>query len=211
MTMQPAVHVVDDDDAFRDSAARLLRACGFEAIEYRSAQEFLDSPSEVRSGCILLDIRMPDLTGIQLQGILKEMGSILPIVFLSGHGDIPTSVEAIRAGAEDFLSKPVATDKLIEAVTRALGRYNEMHERQFRQNTLRALEATLTPREREVFLLLIKGKLNKQIAYELGISERTIKAHREKIMGKLKCKSASELALFGERLEVIGAGINHKR
>ena len=201
--MQSMVHVVDDDNAFRESAVRLLRASGFEVREYRSAKEFINSPPEVRSGCILLDVRMPDVTGPQLQGHLKEIGSILPIVFLTGHGDIPTSVEAMKAGAEDFLSKPVSTDKLVDTVTRALGRYNAMHEQQARQNTLRALASGLTPRERQVFLLVIKGKQNKQIAYELGTTERTIKAHRQKVMGKLQCRSLTELIRLGERLGLI--------
>ena len=211
MNMQPVVHVVDDDDLFRESALLLLRTCGFDVIGYRSAREFLDSPPEVRSGCILLDIRMPGLTGIQLQRLLNEMGSILPIVFLSGHGDVPTSVEAIKAGAEDFLSKPAPADKLIEAVNRALVRYDARHEQQSRQNELRTLEATLTPRERQVFLLVIKGKLNKQIAYELGTTERTIKAHRHQIMKKLECNSISELVLFGKHLGAIGASTSEKK
>lgn len=209
--MQPLIHVVDDDDAFRKSTVRLLRTCGYDVVEYRSAQEFLDSPPEMRAGCLLLDVRMPNITGLQLQGRLSEMGSILPIVFLSGHGDIPISVEAMRAGADDFLSKPVSKDKLINAIARALDRYTAAHERKSRQNELQALEAALTSRERQVFLLVIKGKLSKQIAHELGTTERTIKAHRQKIMEKLKCKSVSELVLFGERLGAAGAGTSGKK
>jgi FixJ family two-component response regulator len=177
-----------------------LRTCGYDVIEYRSAQQFLNSPPEMRSGCILLDVRMPDVTGLQLQKRLAEMGSILPIVFLSGHGDIPISVEAMKAGAEDFLSKPVSKKALVDAVARALDRYATMHEGELRQKELRALESGLTPRERQVFLLVIKGKQNKQIAHELGATERTIKAHRQKVMSKLRVRSVVELTRIGERL-----------
>ena len=129
---------------------------------------------------------MAGLDGLELQDRLKQMGSILPIVFLTGHGDLPTSVKAIKAGAEDFLSKPVSKDTLLEAVERALALYRERHDQRSRLDHLRALVSKLTPRESEVFALIVRGRLNKQIAYELGTSERTIKAHRHAVMEKLR-------------------------
>lgn len=205
MTAQSIVHVVDDDAAFRKSTVRLLRACGYEVAEYGSAQEFLDAGPEPRSGCILLDVRMPDMSGLQLQGRLAELESILPIVFLTGHGDVPTSVQAIKAGAEDFLSKPVSKNDLVDAVTRALARYEKTHARRYQKDELQKLVASLTPREREVFLLVVKGKLNKQVGHELGTTERTVKAHRQKVMTKLRCHSLAELVRIGERLGVAAA------
>jgi FixJ family two-component response regulator len=201
--MAPLVHVVDDDAAFRRAIARLLQASGYRVALYESGDRLLESAAGAEPGCILLDIRMTGLGGLELQGRLQERGMILPIVFLTGYGDIPTSVRAIKAGAEDFLSKPVSRETLLAAVERALARYREAHERHVRLASLRALVDTLTRRESEVFALVVRGSLNKQIAYELGTSERTIKAHRHSIMEKLRIQSVAEAVSIAARLGML--------
>jgi FixJ family two-component response regulator len=203
--MAPLVHIVDDDAAFRTALARLLQACGYRVALYESGDRLLERPPSAELGCILLDIRMTGLGGLELQDRLHERGVILPIVFLTGHGDIPTSVRAIKAGAEDFLSKPVSKDTLLAAVERALARYQEAHERQARLASLRALVDALTPREHEVFALVVRGKLNKQIAHRLGTSERTIKAHRHSIMEKLGVQSVAQAVSIAARLGMLAA------
>src|SRR5262245_26494356 len=172
----PVIHIVDDDVSFRTAVARLLQASGYEVALYESARQLLEKPLDLEPGCLLLDVRMPGLSGRELQARLANTENTLPIIFLTGHGDIRMSVRAIKAGAEDFLSKPVSRKTLIEAIQRALVRQEEARERNLRLGSLRALVATLTPRESEVFALIVRGKLNKQIAHELGTSERTIKA-----------------------------------
>jgi len=204
MTVPPPVlHVVDDDASFRTAIGRLLRASGYEVVLYQSGDEFLESPRREEPGCILLDIRMAGLSGLELQDRLRKMDSILPIVFLTGHGDIPTSVRAIKAGAEDLLSKPVEKKVLIEAIERALARYRVRRAKHDRLDALRSLVLALTPRETEVFGLMVRGKLNKQIAHELGTSERTIKAHRHSIMQKLQVQSVAEAVSIAERLGIL--------
>ena len=204
MSAPPSViHVVDDDAPFRTAVARLLRAAGYQVALYESGDHLLANPPGSGPGCVLLDMRMSGLSGLELQDRLAKLDNILPIVFLSGHGSIPMSVQAIKAGAEDFLSKPVAKDTLLEAVERALARYWERREQRDRLDDLRALVATLTPREREVFALVVRGKLNKQIAYELGTSERTIKAHRHAAMEKLKVRSLAEAVALADRLGLL--------
>ena len=197
------IHVVDDDLPFRTAVARLLRASGYQVVLHESGEQLLRNPPGDAPGCILLDMRMTGLDGFELQDRLKRMDSILPIVFLTGHGDIPTSVRAIKAGAEDFLSKPVSKDTLLEAVERALARYRDQRDRRDRLDTLRALVSAFTPRESEVFALVVRGRLNKQIAYELGASERTIKAHRHVVMHKLKVASLAEAVSIAERLGML--------
>ena len=200
---QPVIHVVDDDAPFRTAVARLLRAAGYQVALYESGDHLLANPPGSGPGCILLDMRMSGLSGLELQDRLAKLDSILPIVFLTGHGSIPMSVQAIKAGAEDFLSKPVSKKTLLEAVERALARYRERREQRDRLDDLRALVSTLTPREREVFALVVRGKLNKQIAYELGTSERTIKAHRHAAMEKLKVRSLAEAVALADRLGLL--------
>lgn len=197
------IHVIDDDASFRTAIGRLLRASGYQATMYESGEQFLTNPPSSGPGCILLDIRMTGLGGLELQGHLNELGAMLPIVFLTGHGNIPTSVQAIKAGAEDFLSKPVTKETLLGTVERALARYRETNNKHDRVKALRALVATFTPRESEVFALVVHGKLNKQIAYELGTSERTVKAHRHKIMEKLQVHSLAEAVSIAERLGLV--------
>jgi FixJ family two-component response regulator len=202
-SVPPVVHVIDDDEAFRVAVARLLRACGYQVSLYRSADHFLERTAKDEAGCILLDIRMPGLSGLELQDRLQKLDSLLPIVFLTGHGDVPTSVRAIKAGAEDLLLKPVGKEVLLETIDRALQRYLDRRRQHDRLSALRALVDGLTPREREVFGLLVRGKLNKQIAYELGTSERTIKAHRHSIMNKLNVSSFAEAVTIAERLGIL--------
>jgi FixJ family two-component response regulator len=199
----PVVHVVDDDASFRTAIGRLLRASGYEVALYDSAHLLLKKLPSMEPGCILLDVQMPDLSGPELQARLVELGNALPIVFLTGHGDIPMSVRAIKTGAEDFLSKPVPKKTLLEAVERALVHYEERREQDNRLNAMRALVAAFTSREREVFALVVRGKLNKQIAFELGTSERTIKAHRHNIMEKLQVHSLAEAVSIAERLGLL--------
>jgi RNA polymerase sigma factor (sigma-70 family) len=201
----PVIHVVDDDTSFRTAIGRLLRTSGYEVALYESAHLLLKKLPSMEPGCILLDVRMPDLSGPELQARLVELGNALPIIFLTGHGDIPMGVRAIKTGAEDFLSKPVPKNTLLEAIKRALVRYEEGRERRERFNALRALVAAFTPREREVFALVVRGKLNKQIAFELGTSERTIKAHRHNIMQKLQVHSLAEAVSIAERLGMLAS------
>src|SRR5262249_11288803 len=151
--------------------------CGYRVALYESAQQLLNTLPVTGSACILLDVQMVGLSGPQLQDRLAEVGCRLPIVFITGHGDIPTSVQTIKAGAEDFLTKPVRKEKLLEVVERSLSRFEELQEQEQKLSALRALHSLLTPRENEVFSLLVLGKPHKQIAYELGTSERTVKMH----------------------------------
>lgn len=203
--MSGCVHVVDDDDSFRTSIERRLKLAGYTVATYPSAQQLLDRlPDENERGCILLDVRIPGLSGPELQGRLNELGSTLPIVFLTGHADTPTTVRAIKAGAEDFLTKPVQSEQLLGAIERALARHVVVRGERHRIAEMRALVAALTPRERQVFGLVVRGKLNKQIAHELGATERTIKAHRHQVMEKMKVQSLAELVTLAERLGLLG-------
>ncbi|QBE61937.1 response regulator transcription factor [Pseudoduganella lutea] len=191
--MTPVLHLVDDDLGFRRALARLLRALGHTVQEYGSAQEFLAVPSPA-AGCLLLDVHMPGLSGLDLQARLAPHADSLPVIFITGQGDIPMSVRAIRAGAEDFLTKPVGRVVLVEAIERALARAERARATQERQAARAQLLARLSAREHEVALLLARGWLNKQVAAALGTTERTVKAHRSRIMEKLAIRSAVELA-----------------
>jgi FixJ family two-component response regulator len=188
----PTLYLVDDDQGFRTALARLLRALGHRVQEYDSAQDFLAAPTPA-TGCLLLDVHMPGLSGLDLQARLAALGSRLPVIFITGQGDIPMSVRAIKAGAEDFLTKPIGRQALSEAIERALARAARFEaEAALREARERQL-GRLSSREREVALLLAKGYLNKQVAAALGTTERTIKAHRSRIMEKLGIRSAVEL------------------
>lgn len=197
--MLAVIHVVDDDPSFRTAIGRRLRAAGYEVATYESAQQFLERlPQQGGPSCILLDVRIPGLTGPELQDRLSELGSTIPIVFLTGYADIPTTVHAIKAGAEDFLTKPVSEDQLLGAVGRALARHQAAGEERSKLDALHAIVAKLTPREREVFKLVVRGRMNKQIAHELGATERTIKAHRHRVMEKIGVHSLAELVSLAE-------------
>jgi FixJ family two-component response regulator len=199
----PVIHVVDDDKSFRTALSRLLKASGYEVADYDSAACFLRLIEHARPGCILLDVQMPTLGGLQLQEELAKLSHAWPIIFLTGHGDIPTSVLAIKAGAEDFLAKPVSSKILLAAIDRALVRYESLQKSHDQLNSFKSLIATLTPRENEVFALMVRGKLNKQIAFVLGTSERTIKAHRHMVMHKLNVQSFAEAVSMAERLGLL--------
>ena len=199
--MPGLVHVVDDDASFRTAIERRLKLAGYDVAIYASAQELLDRlPDDEKPGCILLDVQIPGLSGPELQSRLIELGSTLPIVFLTVLADTATTVRAIKAGAEDFLTKPVSSEQLIDAIERALARQEAAHSQRSRLNSLRALVATLTPRERQVFDMIVRGRINRQIAHELGITERTVKAHRHQVMEKMQVNSLAELFSMAERL-----------
>jgi RNA polymerase sigma factor (sigma-70 family) len=198
------VHVVDDDAPFRTAIERLLKKEGYGVVVYPSAQDLLDHPpDESEPGCILLDVRIPGLSGPELQDRLSELGSTLPIVFLTGYADVQTTVRAIKAGAEDFLTKPVSSQDLLAAVGRAFAHQLAARSQRDKLDAMRATIATLTPREREVFDLVIRGKTNKQVGNVLGATERTIKAHRHRVMEKMQVQSLAELVSLAERAGIL--------
>ncbi|HEY7297914.1 MAG TPA: response regulator [Xanthobacteraceae bacterium] len=199
----PTIHVVDDDDLFRTALARALRRSGYHVQLYESADRLMEAQPTAGPGCIVLDVMMPGVSGPELQSYLAKRDNVLPIIFLTGYGDLPTGVRAIKAGAEDFLTKPVAKKILIEAIQRALARYEQTRERLERLASMRSIVDTFTPRQREVFDLVVRGKMNKQIAHELRTAERTIKAHRHAVMGKLKIRSVAEAVSIAEQLGIL--------
>jgi FixJ family two-component response regulator len=202
----PVVHVVDDDDAVRTAVVRLLQAAGHEARGYASAGEFLLGRSDRNApGCAVLDVRLPGPSGLDLQEALARLEAPIPIVFLTGHGDIPMSVRAMKAGAVDFLTKPVRAEALLAAVRNALARDAEARSTRERLQAFRTRYETLTPREREVFTGVVAGKLNKQIAAELGTAERTVKAHRAQVMEKMQVGSVAELVHVADALHAAAA------
>jgi FixJ family two-component response regulator len=199
------VYVVDDDASFRTAIQRLLERTQYRVVTYASAEHVLEQrPDENKTGCILLDVRMPGLSGPELQGRLFELGSTIPIVFITCYADVRATVKAIKAGADDFLIKPAKSDELLPAIERALARHRTVLKGKLEFDDLQGRLATLTPRERQVFALILRGRMNKQIAHELGATERTIKAHRRNVMDKLKAASLAELVLIGRRLRVNG-------
>jgi FixJ family two-component response regulator len=203
-SVSATIHIVDDDASFRTSTGRLLRASGYVVETYASAEELLKRlPDAGEPGCILLDIKMPGVSGPDLQASLNSAASSLPIIFLTGHANIPTTVHVIRAGAEDLLTKPVAKDTLVQTIERALARLRTMRDKHQQLDHLRALVSRLSPRERQVFERVARGKMNKEIARELGSTERTIKAHRLHVMEKLQLTSLAELVILAERLGVL--------
>ena len=198
------VHIVDDDESFRKAIERNLKHAGYEVATYASAEHLLDRlPSESMPGCILLDVRIPGLSGPELQERLSELGSTLPIIFLTGYPDVRTTVRTIKAGAEDFLTKPVSSDQLLQAVERAIAHYEMTRGLKTELDMIRAHIAALTPRERQVFELVIRGDTNKQVAGALGCTERTIKAHRHRVMEKMHVRSLAELVSLAERVGVL--------
>jgi FixJ family two-component response regulator len=199
----PVVHVVDDDVAFRTAVGDLLSACDYRVELHAAASELLERPPGDGPACILLDVQMSGCSGPQLQDRLAALGSKVPIIFLTGHGDIPTTVQAIKAGAEDVLTKPVAKARLLETIERALAHGARTRERDSRDTTLRSRVSRLTAREYDVFALLARGKPHKQIAYALGISERTVKFHRHNVLQKFGVHSLADLAVAADRLGLL--------
>ena len=203
--MSGCVHVVDDDASFRTAIERRLKQAGYEVVTYPSGQHLLDRmPSESEMGCILLDVRIPGLSGPELQRRLSELGSTLPIVFLTGYPDVRTAVRTIKAGAEDFLTKPVSSDKLLRAIERAMARHEATRGLKSTLDVVRAHIGKLTPRERQVFERIVRGQTNKQVANALGTTERTIKAHRQQVMEKMQVQSLAELVSLAQRVGVLG-------
>lgn len=199
---QPIIHVVDDDPSFRTAVTRLLRAAKYDVRGYASASEFLDSDPCTEPGCILLDLRMPGVGGFDLQQSLARLEERLPIIFLTGHGDIPASVRAMKAGAVDFLTKPVRRETLLRVIQSALGVDAKGRSARAALRELQDRYENLTPREREVLAHVVGGKLNKQIAFDLGTAERTIKAHRASIMQKLAVQSVADLVRLAQELGI---------
>ena len=199
----PVVHVVEDDPATRTALARLLRAAGHGVATYATAADFLGCATFAESpGCLVLDVRLPGADGLELQEVLSGSDGALPIIFVTGYGDIPMSVRAIRSGAVDFLTKPVRGAVLLDAVSRALARDAENRAARQRLRDARARFERLTPRERQVFAHLIAGQLNKQVAFDLGTSERTIKAHRHSVLTKLEAASVADLVRLAAKLSI---------
>jgi FixJ family two-component response regulator len=200
----PTVFVVDDDAPVRRSISRLLRAAGFAVTVFASAEEFLAQYAPSVWGCLVLDLAMPTLNGLELQSILAETGSLLPIIFLTGTSDIPQSVRAMKQGASDFLTKPVDDEELLTAVRAAIEKHRTCRREQAEFSEIRARLTTLTPREREVLEYVIAGKLNKQIAGDLGTVEQTVKVHRAHVMKKMRVQSVAELVRLVERSRING-------
>jgi FixJ family two-component response regulator len=200
--LTPVVHLVEDDEDARAATARLLRVAGYVVETYSSASEFLSRMPTARPGCLVLDVQLPGPSGLELQKTLAEIGDGLPIVFVTGHGDIPMSVRAIKSGAVDFLTKPVRKSTLLEAVAQALARDGQERAARESVREARARYERLTPREREVFAHLISGQLNKQVAFDLGAAERTIKIHRHNVMQKLEADSIADLIRVAVLLQI---------
>jgi FixJ family two-component response regulator len=198
------VFVVDDDAAVRKAVARLLRSAGIAVAAFASPVEFLAQYDPAAPGCLVLDIAMPDCNGLELQRMLGEKGCILPIIFLTGQGNVSNGVQAMKRGAFDFLSKPVKDKNLLTAVRAALEKDAVARSEQAKLSEIRARLDTLTPREREMLEHVIAGKLNKQIAGEMGITESTVKMHRARVMEKMKVQSVAELVRLTERCAIRG-------
>lgn len=197
---EPIVYVVDDDASMREALSDLFLSMKIASASFSSAQEFLDGADFARPGCILLDVRLPGVSGLDFQAQLDRMGSRMPVVFMTGFGDIPMSVRAMKAGAVDFLTKPFKDQDILDAVAAAMKR-NAAHRLESSQSEAAALLAgSLTPREREVMEAVVEGLMNKQIAYKLGISEVTVKQHRGNVMRKMEVRSVPELVRKAEML-----------
>lgn len=199
---KPVVYVVDDDPSVRKALERLLRSAGHNVKTFASAPDFLNFTYPDTPGCLILDIKMPGLSGLELQDRLVEKDISFPIIFITGHGTVPSSVRAFKAGAMDFLQKPFRDRELLDAVSRGIERHRRLRQEQKEMKALRARLETLTPREREVFGLVASGMLNKQVAFDLGVTEKTIKVHRARVMQKMGAQSLADLVRFAEKLGI---------
>jgi FixJ family two-component response regulator len=198
---EPTVYVVDDDESVCRALARLIRSVGLAATTFQSAKAFLDHTPPDGPVCLVLDVRLPGASGLDLQAALSQAGRDLPIVFITGHGDVPTTVRAMKGGAIDFLQKPFNDQELLDCVQRAIARSRTQRAERAERAELDRRFQTLTPREREILLHVVTGKLNKQIAGDLGIAEKTIKVHRGRVMEKMQAGSVAELVRMAEKLE----------
>jgi len=201
------VCVIDDDVDVRESLNGLLRSVGLEVALFASAAEFLNKTPALPVACLIVDIRLPGLSGLDFQAELARRNLQLPIIFITGHGDIPMSVKAMKAGAVEFLTKPFREQDLLDAVRVALDRDSERRRDEYRLSDLRTRLETLSPREREVVSLVTLGRMNKQVAAEIGISEITVKVHRHNAMKKLGARSLAELVRIADMLEIHSAGV----
>jgi FixJ family two-component response regulator len=199
-TLRPLIFIVDDEPAVCTSVSRLVRSVGFDALTFPTAGEFLRANRPDVPGCLVLDVRLPEISGLDLQGELAKFNIDLPIIFVTGHADIPMSVRAMKAGAVEFLTKPYREQELLEAIQHAVDRHRGLRLQRSELAELQKRYASLTPREREVFPLVTSGLLNKQIAGKLGASEKTVKIHRGQVMRKMNAKSLAELVLISQRL-----------
>jgi FixJ family two-component response regulator len=200
----PTVHLVDDDPSLLRALSRLLAAAGYAVRTFASATDFLAGDAAEYRGCVVADLQMPDMSGLELQAELADGGNPLPVIFLTGHGDISSCVDAMKHGAEDYLTKPVNKQQLVAAVEKALAHDAAACQQNARRRQLQRHLDLLTPREREVLLHVIGGKLNKEIASDLGAAERTIKAHRASIMAKLQAHSPAELGSLAREAGLVG-------
>jgi FixJ family two-component response regulator len=199
---ESTIFVIDDDTSVRKSLSRLLRTLGFNVEAYESGEQFLSREPYHGIGCVILDIKMPGLSGMDLHDELIRTGHILPIIFVTGHGDIPMSVRAMKKGAVDFLPKPFDEDELLQALSKAIEANKKTKEEQTEHNHTMMLVEQLTPREREIVPYIISGMLNKQIAFKLGIAEKTVKVHRGRIMEKLCVESVADLVRLAEKVGI---------
>ena len=201
MTENPEwVYVVDDDLSVREALSSLIRSVGLRVETYPSAAAFLEAERPPGVACLILDVRMPGLSGLELQSRMAQSGPAIPIIFITGHGDIPMAVRAIKAGAVEFLAKPFRDDDLLEAIRHALERDRASRSEAAELSEVRSKYATLTGQEREVIVFMVKGMLNKQAAAELGVSEMTVKVHRHNIMQKMKVRSVPDLVRMMEKV-----------
>jgi two-component system response regulator FixJ len=203
-TSTPMVFIVDDDSGVRSSIRVLMKSIGLAATPFASAKEFLDAHNPHQPGCLVLDIRMPGMSGLELQEALNDRGAVIPVIFITGHGDIPMAVEAMRHGAFDFLQKPFRDQDLIDRIQKALEQDKETRESLKEHSRIRARIASLTPREKEVLDLLTTGKANKSMAQDLGLSQRTVEIHRAHVMEKMGAKSVAQLVRMVMDLEYRG-------
>jgi two-component system response regulator FixJ len=193
MQIEPTIYIVDDDDAIRKSLGLLMKSVGLSSLACPSAHEFLEKYDRAKPGCLVLDVRMPGMTGLELQELLSSKGIRIPVIIMTGHGDIAMAVRAMKAGARDFIEKPFRNQVLLDRIQEAIEEAAQNQRKQIEEAKVAERLGLLTPRERETMELLVEGKLNKQVAAELNISVRTVEAHRAKIMQKLGAKSLSEL------------------
>jgi len=206
---QAIVFVVDDDASVREALQRLIRSVGLRVAAFATAEEFLNRPRADAPSCLVLDVQLPDLSGLDLQRRMADANHDIPIVFITGHGDIPTTVRAMKAGAVEFLTKPLVEGDVLESIRRAIARDRAVRDNRGETAELRAHYASLTPREEEVMAWVVAGLLNKQVAGELGISEETVKVHRGHVMRKMGADSLADLVRMSERLGIPPRGNPH--